>query len=183
MEASRSDAADAYVWKEETRIADTQFELGAKQVKRNSSEDWDAIRKRAKVGELDEIPADIYVRCYNQLQRISKDHMVPKPRPGISVRVFWGVSGSGKTHAAIESLGADYYDKLPTTKFWDGYQGERRVLIDEFRGEIGVSHLLKWCDKYKCSVECKGGGMPLLADTIIITSNLHPRDWWKDLDE
>ncbi len=49
-----------------------------------------------------EIPADIRIRCYNQLQRIAKDNMVPKPRPDITVRVFYGVSGSGKTHAAIE---------------------------------------------------------------------------------
>lgn len=57
------------------------------------------------------------------------------------------------------------------------------MLIDEFRGEIGISHLLKWCDKYKCGVETKGAGRPLCATNIIITSNLHPKDWWKDLDE
>lgn len=108
--------------------------------------------------------------------------MRPAHRPSIDVRVFWGVSGSGKTHKAIEQLGPDYYDKLPTTKFWDGYNAETAVLIDEFRGEIGVSHLLKWCDKYKCNVENKGGGQPLAATKIIITSNIHPRDWWKDLD-
>lgn len=56
------------------------------------------------------------------------------------------------------------------------------MLIDEFRGDIGISHLLKWCDKYKCSVENKGGGIPLAATRIIITSNLAPQDWWKDID-
>lgn len=108
--------------------------------------------------------------------------MVPLPRPDVRVRVFYGISGSGKTHSAIEALGPDYYDKLPTSKFWDGYKGETNVLIDEFRGEIGISHLLKWCDKYKCTVENKGGGVPLAATNIIITSNIHPKDWWKDLD-
>lgn len=80
-------------------------------------------------------------------------------------------------------MGEDYYDKQPTTKFWDGYRQEKNVLIDEFRGEIGISHMLKWCDKYKCSVENKGGGCPLSATNIIITSNLHPKDWWPTLDE
>lgn len=109
--------------------------------------------------------------------------MVARPRPNISVKVFYGVSGSGKTFGAVQQLGDEYYDKLPTTKFWDGYKGEKKVLIDEFRGEIGISHLLKWCDKYKCCVETKGAGYPLNAEEIIITSNLHPKDWWPNLDE
>lgn len=151
-------------------------------MKRNCSNDWEIIRENAKQGKLEDVPADIYVRCYNQLQRICKDHMLPKPRPGIEVRVYYGKSGTGKTHDAIEWLGDGYYDKLPTTKFWDGYQGQDAVLIDEFRGEIGVSHLLKWCDKYKCSVEVKGGGVPLQATKFVLTSNKHPKDWWPELD-
>lgn len=152
-------------------------------MQRNAKTDWDAVWDSAASGKVLDIPADVRIRCYNQLKRIEKDLMEPKPRPNITVRVFWGVSGSGKTHHAIQLLGDAYYDKLPTTKFWDGYRQESNVLIDEFRGEIGISHLLKWCDKYKCTVETKGGGTPLAASNIIITSNLHPRDWWKDLDE
>lgn len=45
------------------------------------------------------------------------------PRPGIVVKVFYGVSGSGKTHSAIEELGDDYYDKIAMNKWWDGYKG------------------------------------------------------------
>lgn len=108
--------------------------------------------------------------------------MVAKPRPAITVKCLWGPSGSGKTHAAVQELGDGYYDKLPTTKFWDGYNGEANVLIDEFRGAIHVSHLLKWFDKYKCAVENKGGGVPLAATKFIITSNLHPDQWFENLD-
>lgn len=68
-------------------------------------------------------------------------------------------------------------------KWWDGYKQEKNVLIDEFRGQIGVAHLLRWFDKYRCSVEVKGGTVPLNARKIIITSNIHPRDWYPDLDD
>lgn len=44
-ELCRSNAAEDYVWKEETRVAGTQFELGAKALKRNNKRDWDEIRE------------------------------------------------------------------------------------------------------------------------------------------
>lgn len=46
-EPTRSDAADEYVWKEESRIPDTQFELGAKSLKRNAPADWDKVWEHA----------------------------------------------------------------------------------------------------------------------------------------
>lgn len=55
-------------------------------------------------------------------------------RPDIEVKCYWGVSGSGKTHTAVEELGEDYYDKIAMNKWWDGYKQEKNVLIDEFRG-------------------------------------------------
>lgn len=65
LELTRSDAAEAYVWKEETRVQGTQFEIGTKAFKRNSETDWEAVRGQAKEGKLNDLPADIYVRCYN----------------------------------------------------------------------------------------------------------------------
>lgn len=64
-ELSRSEAADEYVWKEDTRIEGTQFEIGKKKMKRNSETDWEAVKLSAAAGNLDSIPADVYVRCYN----------------------------------------------------------------------------------------------------------------------
>lgn len=59
LEASRSDAAEEYVWKEESRVMDTQFELGKKPMNRAKKDDWDKVLADAKKGDMDEIPADI----------------------------------------------------------------------------------------------------------------------------
>lgn len=67
-------------------------------MKRNCPDDWDKVFEDAKKGKLEDIPADIRVRCYNQLKRIEKDFMVVKPRENVVVKIFWGVPGSGKTH-------------------------------------------------------------------------------------
>lgn len=55
LEPSRSEAADAYVWKEETRVAGTQFELGTRPFRRNNQTDWQAVKVSAKRGALDGI--------------------------------------------------------------------------------------------------------------------------------
>lgn len=65
-EPSRSDAADAYVWKEDTRVEGTQFELGRRPIQRNSPQDWDTVRSSAQSGRLVDIPSDIYIRYYGK---------------------------------------------------------------------------------------------------------------------
>jgi len=96
--------------------------------------------------------------------------------------VFWGKTGSGKTFRAWEEAGADAYPKDPNTKWWNGYQGQGHVIMDEFRGSISISHLLRWIDNYPVYVETKGASMPLNASKFWITSNLPPEQWYQDID-
>lgn len=116
-ELSRSSAAREYVWKDETAIANTRFELGVFKLRRNNSKDWDAIKSAAKQGKLDEIPSDVYIRSYNSLKRIAVDHMQPV---GIerSVHVFWGVTGAGKSRRAWEEAGILAYPKGKLSPFF-----------------------------------------------------------------
>lgn len=181
-ELSRSDAADDYVWKDETAIVETRFELGQRKLKRSCPKDWDAIRNNAKCGRLDDIPADVYVRNYNSLKRIAVDHLEPI---AIERRVvcYWGPTGVGKSRRAWEEASLQAYPKDPRSKFWDGYRGQKNVVIDEFRGGIDISHVLRWFDRYPVVVEVKGSSVVLAAETIWITSNLPPRDWYPELDD
>lgn len=177
-EPSRSAAADDYVWKEETRVAGTQFELGKRAFKRNSDTDWDAVRADAAAGKLDAIPSNVFVQHYHSLKRIQKDYSVAVARPGTTCVVFWGATGTGKSHRAWAEAGDNCYIKSPSTKWWDGYRGEENVLIDEFTGQIGITNLLRWIDKYPCRVEEKGGDQPLKAIRFWICSNTDPREWY-----
>lgn len=180
-ESSRSTAANAYVWKEDTRVPDTQFEVGALPIRRNEKKDWDAIRRQAQEGNLQAIPPDIYIRCYNSLRRISSDHAKCAPMER-TCYVYWGRTGTGKSRRAWDEAGMEAYAKDPQTKWWDGYQGEQHVVIDEFRGSISISHILRWLDRYPVRVECKGSSMPFVSSKIWITSNLDPRNWYPDID-
>lgn len=75
VEITKSSAANDYVWKEETSIQNTRFELGKLAIKRNCPEDWDAIWDAAKKGKMEDIPANIRVTSYNALQRIAKGNL------------------------------------------------------------------------------------------------------------
>ena len=181
-EPTRSAKAMEYVWKEDTRIPGTQFELGRKPFNRSSATDWALIRTQAQSGSLSPIPPDVYIRCYNQLRRIESDYARPVGMPK-TVNCYWGASGTGKSHLAWEQAGPNAYSKDPRTKFWDGYRNEENVVIDEFRGSVDIAHILRWFDKYPVRFEVKGSSRVSSVRNIWITSNLHPKDWYPDLDE
>jgi len=180
-EPGRSNAALEYVWKEDTRVDGTQFELGEIPLNRANSTDWDAIKRNAKRGRLDDIPGDIFVRNYGNLKRISVDYCEPVAVER-TVKVYWGPTGVGKSHTAWAEAGIDAYPKDPRSKFWDGYRDQKHVVIDEFRGDIDVAHVLRWFDKYPVIVEVKGSSVVFKAERIWITSNLDPNLWYPTLD-
>lgn len=181
-ELTRSDAANEYVWKDETAVPDTRFEFGKRPVKRNSVQDWDQIWDSAKSGRYDEIPRDILVRCYSQIRRITQDNLEPCAIER-EVFVFWGRTGTGKSRRAWTEASLGAYPKDPRSKFWDGYRGQEHVVIDEFRGSIDIAHMLRWLDRYPVNVEIKGSSTVLVAKKIWITSNLDPRKWYPDVDQ
>jgi hypothetical protein len=107
------------------------------------------------------------LRNYQALRR-------PIERPNINVRWFYGKPGTGKSRKAHEEF-KEAYIKDPRTKWWNGYMFEEEVIIDDFGPNgIDINHLLRWFDRYKCIVENKGGMIPLIASSFIVTSNFHP---------
>jgi hypothetical protein len=127
------------------------------------------------------VPASVRVQSYRTIKQIAVDFMQPVAIERVCY-VFWGRTGTGKSRKAWEDAGMEAFSKDPRTKYWCGYRNQCHVVIDEFRGSVDVSHLLRWLDRYPVIVETKGSATPLLAEKIWITSNLDPRTWYPDLD-
>lgn len=180
VELSRSQAAELYVWKEDTRVPDSQFEMGERPLRRNVKRDWDDIWAKAKSGSLEDIDKGVVVQHYSNLKRIRVDYERPEWRRGVVVHVYWGVSGSGKSYRAFSEAEArgPYYIKSPHTKWWDGYKGEENVVIDEFSGQVQITYLLAWLQEYPCVAEVKGSQLCLKATNFWITSNIDPNLWY-----
>lgn len=142
-------------------------------------ERWDNAKKQAIEGNIEDIDADIYLRYYRTLKEIKKDHMV-KPEDAIDTTGEWyyGGPGTGKSKTAREKFpGA--YDKMQN-KWWDGYQGEDNVILDDFDSKELGHHLKIWGDRYSFLAETKGGAMNIRPKKIIITSNYSIDELWED---
>jgi len=119
-ELTRGPAAEGYVFKDDTAVDGTRFELGTKPVCRSSKVDWERVWTMAQSGHFNDIPAQIRVTSYSSLRRIRSDYA----RPAAIMRecyVYWGATGTGKSRRAWDEAGLGAFPKNPTTKFWDGY--------------------------------------------------------------
>lgn len=120
-----------------------------------------------------EQPGTWYFSGHNLL----RNHLTLQPateRPGIKVEWVYGEPGVGKSRYAHSKYPTAYI-KEPRTKWWNNYLLEKEVIIDDFGPQgIDINHLLRWFDRYKCYVENKGGMLPLVADSFVVTSNFHP---------
>lgn len=105
----------------------------------------------------------------------------PKRNWAMDVRIYWGPSGSGKTRTAHEQF-ANMYTKM-VGKWWDHYNGEECVLIDDFDPEncfdVTFDFYLKLLDRYPLLVEVKGGSTSFRSKVIIFTSNFDPKTWFE----
>jgi len=140
--------------------------------------DLDAIREVVKTtGKMREVVeiAKSY-QSVKMAEQILKYHE-PKRVFTTDFKIYWfhGETGSGKTKTAYEMAGDDYYVCLNTGKWWDGYDGHKTVIIDDFRANFCCfAELLKILQPYEYRVETKGGTRQLLATEFFITSPYPP---------
>lgn len=97
------------------------------------------------------------------------------------VEWFYGDTGTGKTREAYEAFNQqdpdNVYIAMDTGKWWDGYDGQEYVIIDDMRADfMKLNQLLKLLDRYAYRVETKGSTRQFLAKHIIITSPYHPQE-------
>lgn len=97
----------------------------------------------------------------------------------LRVTVLWGSTGTGKTRLAVEAGAYKWHPSAP--EWWDGYQGESSMLIDEFYGQLKPSRLLQLLDGYSCRLPVKGGHTYAAWTHVYITSNEPPENWYTDL--
>lgn len=96
--------------------------------------------------------------------------------------VHWysGGTGLGKTRDAFEESRRDNCDiwmSHENLKWFDGYNGQKRVVIDDFRPRmITFEFFLRILDRYPVRVPIKGGFVEWEADEIYITCNKSPEE-------
>jgi len=121
-----------------------------------------------------------YYRGLDAFRRVCCEK--PRNKPP-KVVVLYGPTGTGKSKRARE-FAVDPWIWTPLKGNWfDGYYGQDTVIFEEYRGQFPLSHLLVLLDRYSVDVQVKGGSSHFSPSTIVLTSPLHPRDWYPDTTE
>ncbi len=106
--------------------------------------------------------------------------MEPYEHPTVRGIWLWGASGAGKSHDARHKYAEGTYFLKSQTKWWDGYNDQKTVILDDLDNDC-LGHYLKiWMDHYACTGEVKGGTIPLQHHRLIITSNRPIEEIFKD---
>jgi len=138
-----------------------------------AADKWDQVWRHALNDDLNMIDASTRIHHYSALKRIYFDYQpAPEPLSGCCGFWWWGNPSTGKSQLARDSFPGDYYDK-DLTLWWDGYENQSMVLIDDFDAESVnmVRFLKRWGDKYPFRGQIKGSSRWMRPKFVIITSN------------
>lgn len=160
------------------------------------------ISNQGKRNDLD--PAVEMIRSGKRMRTVAEEHpttfvkyhkgllalqaILVKPRSEApEIKVFYGPTGSNKSRTAREWLGGepeiDFYVWWPAQDKWfDGYEGHKQALFEEFRGQMRFGDILMLLDRYDARVQYKGGCIQFCATKIAITSPIHPKLWYRQED-
>lgn len=139
--------------------------------------DWSRALECLKTSDVIDVIQDQphLMPCVSALQK-TKSLLTKSTHRHVKVFVLVGITGTGKTRAAWDAY-PDLYSK-PEGAWWDGYQGQQVVLLDDFNGGVPITTFLKWIDRYPVQLPVKGAFVPAVYDTVIITSNCPPDTWF-----
>lgn len=168
------------------RLRDT-VRIGQLQPGAGHRSDLDAVTQLIINGtltrELIRAHPSLYVRNYRGLHQLDAIVNPPPDRPENIILWIYGASGSGKSRLARALGGPDAYYR-PLDKWWDGYLGDRIVVLDDFRpGQIPFDDLLRVLDRYPHRVPIKGGYTALRGTRFIFTSLYDPRVTYNQMSD
>lgn len=178
-----------YCEKEESRI-----EAGARwgtydanEGKQGRRSDLEAIYTKAKAGTpvgqiADEHPGD-YIRYHSGIDALIAQ-VAPKPplARDVVVIIFWGPTGTGKTHRIMHQY-PDCYCVRPGRDPWGHYKGEECVFFDEFDWtKWTCQEMNQYLDKWRVLLDARYRNRYAEWTRVAICANSSPVTWWPSVD-
>lgn len=161
--------------------------------------EWGTISKQGKRSDLEEIGQEIidnvpmreialahpgtyirYNRGFHALRSAIANDRTERPH----VQWNWGPTGAGKTWEPRHLLKEDgtirsYYIKDGTI-WWDNYDQQEVIIIDDFDGHWPFRDLLRLLDETEYQGQYKGGYVKINSPFIFITCEFPPEHFWQE---
>lgn len=150
----------------------------------------ESMLKEVKDGKSDLYLMEKYPHLFMSMNKgIEKARLIyanEHPRQQPDVFVYWGATGTGKSHTAnqimINNGGGHVFRKGNQGNMWaDGYDPIRHPVVwfDEMDGGFMTYRmLLRICDKWPLTLDTKGGAVNFNPKIIVFTSSKHPKEWY-----
>lgn len=128
-----------------------------------------------------------YDRFYNTCKNVRLKQIANnlyKNKEELEVIVLIGPPGCGKTRHIYDNHDINDIYKLEIgdgsngSVFWNGYEGESIILIDDFHSNLKLDYMLRLLDIYPMKLNTKGGFTYRTAKKIYITSNIEIDNWY-----
>lgn len=158
-------------------------QVGEPSVGQGSRTDITELAKKIKDREitLEEVMFDypeIYVRYSRSLEKMFNAVMVARLADiAPEVHWRWGLAGTGKTRYCVEKHPSHYIKD--NTPWWDLYNQEEAIIIDDFDNNIPFRTLLRLLDRNKYPGQVKGGYIQVNSPYIYITCEFPPENFWE----
>lgn len=124
-----------------------------------------------------------YIKYNRGLEKLVNLKRLPRdPNHPPKVEWVYGPTGCGKTRYATTAYGDNYYIK-DHTQWWDGYEQQPVIIIDDFDGRWPYRDLLRLLDRYPYQGQVKGGYIHINSPNIIITADRRPEAVYDSLDK
>lgn len=150
--------------------------------RRGLADACELVRNGRSIKEVAESDPEVFVRYHRGLRELQA---TLNRRRDFKTEVFWfyGPTGTGKSRRCAE-LEPEAYWKPATSRWWDGYEGQEAVVIDDYRRDLCTfAELLRLFDRYPLYIEVKGGTRSFVSRRIYITTPKSPEETWEGRTE
>lgn len=119
-----------------------------------------------------------FIRYHKGIGKVRELHNAEKAEDwrDVLVKVYTGPTGCGKTRMAMAKKCDDgrppYKIQASQLQWWDGYEGESHIVIDEYANDVKCTQMLALLDGYKLRLPIKGGFTYARWKHVVITTNL-----------
>ncbi len=146
--------------------------------------DLDALQAKIKGGatrmQIIEEDFSLYCRYRGGIDVAIQEYCKANNRQfrHLKVLCYYGDTNTGKTRDAMadEANGLPFKIAGNSLNWWDGYDGEKTIVIDDYNNDVTITRMLNILDGYTLRLPIKGGFTYASWTKVYLTTNLQKEE-------